>query len=163
MPVATKQFLRTLSPAGLVLVCLAMISCGVNDENFHTTATTHIAPPPHQVLTVVHKPGVPHVSPEPASTTEPQLVFALENNKLFHLGEDVPIEFSASNAKLKGDGGEFRLRYIVDDEDMKWVDKAAPFWLSGWTPGKHTIRLELIGPDGWPYRNNVVTREIEVK
>ena len=37
--------------------------------------------------------------------------------------------------------------------------------LTGWTPGKHTIRIELVGPDGWPYRNgdyNVVTRDLTV-
>jgi hypothetical protein len=31
--------------------------------------------------------------------------------------------------------------------------------------GKHTVRLELIGPDGWPFRNgdaNIITREISV-
>src|SRR5215510_12232343 len=166
MAAAAKQFLRTISQAGLMLACLAVISCGARDDNWHTTATTYVAPPPRQVLTVAYKPGATNVPPEPTvpvDTTEPHLELALENRKLFHLGEDVPIAFFVSNAKLKGDGGEFRLRYIVDDEEMKWIDKAEPFWLSGWTPGKHTIRLELIGPDGWPYRNNVVTREIEVK
>jgi hypothetical protein len=82
------------------------------------------------------------------------------------LGEDVPISFVVWNAKLKGDGGEFRIRYIVDDDDMQWRDTAEAFWLSGWLRGKHTIRVELIGPDGWPYKNgnaNIVTREISVE
>jgi hypothetical protein len=81
------------------------------------------------------------------------------------MGEEVPIDFSILNAKLKGDGGDYRMRYIVDDDDMKWVDKAEPFWLAGWIPGQHTIRMELIGPDGWPYKNgsaNIVTKEISV-
>lgn len=79
------------------------------------------------------------------------------------MGEEVPIEFSVLNAKLKADGGEFRVRYIIDDDEMQWLDSAQPFWLSGWTIGKHTVRVELIGPDGWPYKNgnaNIVTREI---
>ena len=33
------------------------------------------------------------------------------------------IDFSLANAKLKGDGGEYRVRYIVDDEDMQWIDR----------------------------------------
>ena len=96
---------------------------------------------------------------------EPLLIFNLPNGKNFREGEEVMIDFSLANAKLKGDGGEFRVRYIVDDDEMKWIDRWEQIGLSGWTPGKHTIRLELIGPDGWPYRNedyNVVTREIRV-
>ena len=72
---------------------------------------------------------------------------------------------TGANAKLKGDGGDYRVRYIVDDEDMQWIDVSEQVVLTGWIPGKHTIRLELIGPDGWPYRNgdyNVVTRELTV-
>jgi len=70
------------------------------------------------------------------------------------------------NAKLKAEGGEFRVRYIVDDDEMKWLDTAGSFWLAGWTPGKHTLRFELIGPDGWPYKNGdgaIITREIIVR
>jgi hypothetical protein len=76
----------------------------------------------------------------------------------------VPLEVLLSNAKLKGEDGEFRVRYIVDDEEMRWIDKPEVLSLSGWTPGKHTIRVELIGPDGWPYMNgaHVVTKEISV-
>jgi hypothetical protein len=93
------------------------------------------------------------------------LIFDLENGSTFHVGVDVPIDFCVTNAKLKGDGGEFRVRYIVDDDEMKWLDTANPISLRGWIPGKHTIRMELIGPDGWPYKNgnaNIVTREITV-
>jgi hypothetical protein len=66
---------------------------------------------------------------------------------------------------LKGDGGDYRVRYIVDDGEMQWIDKWEQVVLTGWTPGSHTIRLELVGPDGWPYRNgkqNVVTRELTI-
>jgi len=75
------------------------------------------------------------------------------------------IDFSLSNAKLRVDGDEYRVRYIVDDDDPQWIDKWEPLWLAGWTEGKHTIRLELIGPDGWPVSNggyNIITREISV-
>jgi len=80
-------------------------------------------------------------------------------------GEEVVIDFWLENAKLKGDGGEYRVRYLVDDDDAQWVDRWEQVVLSGWLSGKHTIRVELIGPDGWPYRNgdyNIATREILV-
>lgn len=76
--------------------------------------------------------------------------------------EPIVIDFSLANAQLKGDGGQFRVRYIVDDEDMRWMDRWEQIVLTEWTPGVHKIRLELIGPDGWPYRNgdyNIETRE----
>ena len=96
---------------------------------------------------------------------KPLLIFNLPNGKTFREGEEVVIDFSLANAKLKGDGGDYRVRYIVDDEEMQWIDRWEQVVLTGWTPGKHTIRLELVGPDGWPYRNgdyNVVTRELTV-
>jgi hypothetical protein len=137
-----------------------------NNDNSHTTATTYIAPPPHQVLSVIHKEGpgersAATVDPS-ADQKKPLLIFYLENGKTFRLGDQVPVEFSVSNAKLKSEGGDFRVRYITDDDDMQWLDNAEPFSLRGWTPGKHKIRIELVGPDEWPYKNgnaNIATRE----
>jgi hypothetical protein len=84
-------------------------------------------------------------------------------------GEDadpIMIDFWLSGgAKLKGDGGEFRVRYIIDDDDAKYIDKWEPIWLSGWTNGKHTVRLELLDKDGKPVDNggyNTTSREITV-
>jgi hypothetical protein len=108
------------------------------------------------------KPDEPKLRVDPS---KPLLIFNLQNGKTFREGEEVVIDFSLANAKLKGDGGEYRVRYIVDDDDMKWIDRWEEIVLTGWIPGKHTIRLELVGPDGWPYRNgdyNIVTREITV-
>ena len=96
---------------------------------------------------------------------KPLLIFNLPNAKTFREGEEVVIDFSLANAKLKGDGGDYRVRYIVDDEEMQWIDAHEQIVLTGWTLGKHTIRIELVGPDGWPYRNgdyNIVTRELTV-
>ncbi|HEV8366851.1 MAG TPA: hypothetical protein VGQ39_02775 [Pyrinomonadaceae bacterium] len=152
----------------ITLVGIAASSCSTND-NAHTTAITQIAPPPHQVLTVINKPAAISITPPPLDETadpkKPLLIFHLQNGTKFRVGEEVPIAFAVQNAKLKADGGEFRVRYIVDDDDMKWLDTSNSFWLSGWIPGKHTVRIELIGPDGWPYKNgnaNIVTREIEI-
>ena len=110
-------------------------------------------------------PAKPGEANKQVDLKQPLLIFNLPNGKTFHEGEEVAIDFSLANAKLKGDGGEYRVRYIVDDDEMKWIDRWEQIVLTGWTPGKHTIRLELIGPDGWPYRNgdyNVVTRELTV-
>jgi len=77
----------------------------------------------------------------------------------------IMIDFWLTGAKLKGDGGEYRVRYIVDDDDAKYIDKWEPIWLSGWINGKHSVRLELIDKDGKPVDNggyNTTTREITV-
>jgi hypothetical protein len=158
------------SPFLLALILVVALSaCGEKDGT-HTTAITHMAPPVHQVIKIISRPAPDLAQPfalDPtADTSKPVLVFNLANGSRFRLGEEVPISLKVLNAKLRGDGGAFRIRYIVDDDDMQWRDTTEPFWLAGWLPGKHTIRVELIGPDGWPYRNgtaNIVTREISVE
>jgi hypothetical protein len=83
-------------------------------------------------------------------------------------GEDadpIMIDFWLAGAKLKGDGGEYRVRYVIDDDDAKYIDKWEPIWLSGWINGKHTVRLELLDKDGKPVENggyNTTSREITV-
>ena len=154
----------------ITLMALVSVACSGNTDNAHTTATTFVPPPPRQMLRVETraaqhvpaKPDDPKLKVDPA---KPLLIFNLPNGKTFRAGEEVVIDFSLANAKLKGDGGEYRVRYIVDDEEMQWIDSWEQIVLTGWTPGKHTIRIELVGPDGWPYRNgdyNVVTRELTV-
>lgn len=79
--------------------------------------------------------------------------------------DPIMIDFWLSNAKLKGDGGEYRVRYIVDDDEARFIDKWEPIWLSGWINGKHTVRLELLDKDGKPVENggyNTTSREITV-
>src|SRR5258705_7778932 len=149
---------------------LSLVSACSSNDNAHTTATTVVPPPQRQLLRAVRIPGesVPAKPDNPnlqVDPNKPLLVFNLPNGKTFREGEEVVIDFSLANAKLKGDGGEYRVRYIVDDDEMQWIDRWEKVVLSGWIPGKHTVRLELIGPDGWPYRNgdyNVVTREVSV-
>jgi len=153
-----------------MLIALVSVSCSGHAENAHTTATTFVPPPPRQVLRVETR-AATQVRARPddpklkVDATKPLLVFNLPNGKTFREGEAVVIDFSLANAKLKGEGGDYRVRYIVDDEEMQWIDAHEQIVLTGWTPGKHTIRIELVGPDGWPYRNgdyNVVTRELTV-
>jgi hypothetical protein len=78
--------------------------------------------------------------------------------------DPIMIDFWLSNARLKGDGGQYRVRYIVDDDEARYIDRWEPIWLSGWLSGRHTVRLELLGPDNWPVKNdfNTTTREINV-
>ena len=150
---------------GIVAVVALLVSsaCSSNGDGSHTTATTFVSPPPRQVLKAEFRPAK-QVSalPNDLEPKEPLLIFNLPDGKTFREGEAVVIDFSLANAKLKGDGGDYRVRYIVDDDDMKWIERLEQVVLTGWIMGKHTIRLELIGPDGWPYRNNIVTREITV-
>jgi len=166
-----RSFVKAISVSGL----LVLTSCSSNNDNAHTTATTIVPPPVRQQLRVSTRPAsqtpaaaVPAKAgrEDPAfNPRNPFLVFNLPNGKTFGANEPVVIDFSLANAKLKGDGGEYRVRYIVDDEEMQWIDASEQVVLTGWTPGKHTIRLELVGPDGWPYKNgdhNIVTREFTV-
>ena len=154
----------------ITLIALVSVACSGDSDGSHTTATTIVPPPPRQVLRVETRAAKqvaaqPHHPKLKVDATKPLLVFNLPNGQTFREGEPVVIDFSLANTKLKGDGGEYRVRYIVDDEEMQWIDRHEELVLTGWTPGKHTIRMELIGPDGWPYRNgdyNVVTRELMV-
>ncbi len=77
----------------------------------------------------------------------------------------IMIDFWLSKAKLQGDGGDYRVRYSVDNGDAKFLDKWEPIWLTGWTAGKHTVKLELVDKDGNVVPNgdyNSTTREITV-
>ncbi|HKS30340.1 MAG TPA: hypothetical protein VJS44_21120 [Pyrinomonadaceae bacterium] len=80
--------------------------------------------------------------------------------------DPIMIDFWLSNAKLAGDGGEYRVRYSVDGGEAKMLDKWQPIWLSGWTSGKHTVKLELVDKSGNVVANgdyNSTTREITVQ
>jgi hypothetical protein len=162
--------MRTLRNATLLVALLAFSACSGDSDNQHTTATTVVPPPPRQMLRVSTRPAAktPAKPDDPDlhfNPKQPLLVFNLPNGKTLRENEEVVIDFSLANATLKRDGGEYRVRYIVDDEEMQWIDAQEQVVLTGWLPGKHTIRLELVGPDGWPYRNgdyNVMTRELTV-
>jgi len=152
----------------VALAALAASACSGNNENAHTTATTFVSPPPRQVLQTHAQPSQqitakPDDHKKHVDPSKPLMIFNFVDKTQFHGDSPVVIDFSLANAKLKGDGGEYRVRYIVDDDEMRWIDCWEQVVLTGWTAGKHTIRLELIGPDGWPYRNgdyNIETREL---
>ena len=77
----------------------------------------------------------------------------------------VMIDFWLTGGKLKDDGGEYRVRYTIDSGDAKYIDKWGPIWLSGFTAGKHTIRLELVNQNGETVDNggyNATSRDITI-
>ena len=79
--------------------------------------------------------------------------------------EAIMIDFWLSNAKLQGDGGEYRVRYSIDNGEAKFIDKWQPIWLSGWSNGKHSVKVELVDKAGNLVDNggyNSTMREITV-
>jgi hypothetical protein len=77
----------------------------------------------------------------------------------------IMIDFWLSGGKLTGDGGEYRVRYTVDGGDAKYIEKWEPIWLSGWTAGKHTVKLELVNHNGEIVDNggyNSTSRDITI-
>lgn len=77
----------------------------------------------------------------------------------------IMIDFWLLNAKLQGDGGDYRVRYTVDGGEPKYLDKWEPIWLAGWTAGKHTVKLELVDKSGNVVDNggyNATSRDITV-
>ncbi len=79
--------------------------------------------------------------------------------------EAIMIDFWLANAKLQGDGGDFRVRYSVDGGEAKFLEKWEPIWLKGWVAGKHTVKLELVDKAGNVVANgdyNSTSRDITV-
>lgn len=77
----------------------------------------------------------------------------------------IMIDFWLWNAKLQGDGGEYRVKYSVDGGEAKYIDKWQPIWLTGWTNGKHKVKVELVDKTGNVVDNggyNSTEREITV-
>ena len=82
-------------------------------------------------------------------TTKPLLTYSRPKGE--YKGADaeaIMIDFWLSNAKLQGDGGEYRVRYSVDGGEAKYIDRWQPIWLTGWTNGKHYIKVELVDKSG---------------
>lgn len=98
--------------------------------------------------------------------TKPLLTYSRPKGEYKGADADaIMIDFWLSNAKLKGDGGDYRVRYTVDGGEAKYIDKWEPIWLSGWTAGKHTVKLELIDASGNAVENggyNTTSRDITV-
>lgn len=98
--------------------------------------------------------------------TKPLLTYSRPKGEYKGADADaIMIDFWLWNAKLQGDGGEYRVRYSVDGGEAKYIEKWQPIWLTGWTNGKHTVKLELVDKTGAVVDNggyNSTTREITV-
>lgn len=127
--------------------------------NGATVATSTAAPTPEGKEMKESKAGAVDV-------TKPLLTFSRPKGE--YKGDDanaIMFDFWLANAKLKGDGGEFRVRWSVDDGEPKFIEKWEPIWLTGWTAGKHNVKLELVDAAGNVVDNggyNSTTREITI-
>ena len=108
----------------------------------------------------------PGTAPGEIDHTKPLLTYSRPKGEYKGADADaIMIDFWMAHGKLAGDGGEYQVRYSVDGGAPKMLDKWEPIWLTGWTAGKHTIKLELVDKSGAPVENggfNTTTREITV-
>ncbi len=98
--------------------------------------------------------------------TKPLLTYSRPKGEYKGADADaIMIDFWLANTKLTGDGGEHRVRYSIDGGEAKYIEKWEPIWLSGWSAGPHSVKLELVDKDGNLVDNggyNSTTREITV-
>ena len=106
--------------------------------------------------------------------TKPLLTYSRPKGEYKGADADaIMIDFWLSNARLPNmdiiptpkSPPLYRVRYSVDGGEAKFIGEWEPIWLSGWTNGTHTIKLELVDKDGNPVDNggyNSTTREITV-
>ncbi len=98
--------------------------------------------------------------------TKPLLTYSRPKGEYKGADADaIMIDFWLTNAKLKGDGGSYRIRYSVDGFKSAFIDKWQPIWLTGWPAGKYKITIELTDHEGTLVNNggyNSTTREITI-
>jgi hypothetical protein len=98
--------------------------------------------------------------------TKPLLTYSRPKGEYKGADTDaIMIDFWLLNGKLQGDGGEYRVKYAVDGGEAKYIDKWQPIWLSGWTNGKHKVKVELVDKSGAVVDNggyNSTEREITI-
>jgi hypothetical protein len=98
--------------------------------------------------------------------TKPLLTYSRPKGEYKGADADaIMIDFWLLNGKLQGDGGEYRVKYSVDGGEAKYIEKWQPIWLSGWTNGKHKVKVELVDKSGAVVDNggyNSTEREITV-
>ncbi|HEX6043990.1 MAG TPA: hypothetical protein VFZ22_05835 [Pyrinomonadaceae bacterium] len=144
----------------VLITALLLAGCSGKNDNEHTTATTIVPPPQQQVLRAELRAG-PQETPDTAEDPSKPLLLLNIPQTTIRDSEELVVNFVLGNAALKGDGGEYRIRYMVDDGDMQWIDRWQQLALAGWLPGNHILRVELIAPDGWPRATAI--REITVE
>jgi hypothetical protein len=102
----------------------------------------------------------------PVDPAKPLLTYSRPKGEYKAAESDpIMIDFWLTNAKLKDDGGQYRIRYSVYGFKSTFIDKWGPVWLSGWPAGKYSIKLELTDLNGDLVDNggyNATTREITI-
>ena len=139
-----------------------------------TTSNTGQVMAPAQTPTANASPSPAREGKDVASSTagdldltKPLLTYSRPKGDYAGADSDpIMIDFWLTNGKLQNDGGgEYRVRYTVDNGTPQFIDAWQPIWLSGFTTGKHTIKLELVDKSGNVIENggyNTTTREINV-
>ena len=147
-----------------------MVKFTVKNGGADTTkpATTNA----NQAMSNANTSATPEGKDMPSSTAgaidagKPLLTYSRPKGEYKGMDADaIMIDFWLSNAKLTGDGGEYRVKYSVNGGEAKFIDKWSPIWLSGWADGKHSVKLELVDKNGNLVDNggyNSTTREITV-
>ena len=101
----------------------------------------------------------------PVDPAKPLLTYSRPKGDYANEDADtIMLDFWLLNAKLRDQGGEYRVRYTIDGQSG-FLDKWEPIWLTGWTGGPHTVKLELIDKDGNVVENggyNSTARDITV-
>jgi hypothetical protein len=136
--------------------------------NSNTAANSNVAANSNAAATAPTREGK-DVAPGTATDVDPKKpLLTYSRPKGEYKGADadpIMIDFWLTNAKLQGDGGEYRVRYSVDGGEAKFIDKWEPIWLMGWTSGSHKVKLELVDKSGNAVVNgdyNSTTRDITV-
>jgi hypothetical protein len=164
----SRPWHESFKNAGAFQIVKFTVKGGGTATNSNTTATNANA----NTASTANTSATPEVKPMKPSTagdvdtTKPLLTYSRPKGEYKGADADaIMIDFWLANAKLKDDGGTYRVRWSVDGSEPQFIDKWEPIWLSGWTTGKHTITLELTDADGKAVDNggyNTTVREITV-
>ncbi len=141
---------------------------GNSNSSLNTNASSRPTMPANANTSAVLREGkdMPSSTASDVDAKKPLLTYSRPKGE--YKGADaeaIMIDFWLVNAKLQGDGGEFRVRYSVDGGEAKFIDKWEPIWLKGWTAGKHNVKLELVDKAGNVVANgdyNSTSRDITV-
>lgn len=102
----------------------------------------------------------------PVDMARPLLTYSRPKGEYkLETSDKIMVDFWLTNAKLKGDGGEYRVRIKIDAADPIYLEKWEPVWLTGWVPGKAMLALELVDGNGNIIDNagyNRTTRDITI-
>lgn len=102
----------------------------------------------------------------PVDMTRPLLTYSRPKGEYkLETSDKIMVDFWLTNAKLKGDGGEYRVRIKIDAAEPIYLEKWEPVWLTGWVPGKVMLALELVDGNGNIIDNagyNRTTRDITI-